>query len=245
MDLPWRWPTLIGHRGLAGMAPENTQPAFAAAIARGLSWVELDAKLCASGEVVVFHDNRVERTSNGHGRVQDLTFKQLRALDAGAWLDKGWKGTQIPTLDEVLHLCAQHQIGVNIELKANPDQYSATARAVAGVISNGHYAAQSPLLISSFSRQSLHSAKLCMPHLPRALLQDKTLATDTLLHYLTELDCVSCHLDIELCTPVLLHTLKARGYGVLVYTVNDEVVAKDCLARGINAVFSDFPLQLN
>ena len=151
MTLPFAMPRVIGHRGLGGLAPENTLPAFVAAQACGLRWVELDAKLCSSGEVIVLHDNSVQRTSNGHGRAAQMSWNQLQQLDAGAWFDRSFHGTRIPLLREVLDYCCAHDMGINIELKPNPDQYSATANAVIGVLREGNYPAKLPLLLSSFS----------------------------------------------------------------------------------------------
>lgn len=239
------WPTVIGHRGLAGLAPENTLPAFQCAIDNGLRWVELDAKLCASGEVVVFHDNRVERTTNGHGRIGDLSWSQLQQLEAGAWFDTHLHGTRIPLLSEVLELCAQHKVGINIELKPNPDQYTKTAQAVAGVLDEGQFVQRLPLLVSSFSRQCMIAAKRYLPQIPRGLLLDRPVQTRTLLRWLSEMNCVSCHLNSIHVNADLLDTLHNHHYHTLIYTVNSDQEARQWLTQGVSGVFSDFPLPLS
>ena len=100
---------IIGHRGAAGEEPENTLRSFSKAVELGADMVELDIRICASGELVVIHDETVDRTTNGSGRVNDLDFSKLRKLDAGS-------GEMIPTLDEVIELI-DGCLGLDIELK--------------------------------------------------------------------------------------------------------------------------------
>jgi len=99
----------VGHRGAAGHEPENTLRGFRRAMELGADMVELDVQICSSGEMVVIHDDTVDRTTNGTGAVDELTFEELRRLDAGG-------GERIPTLDEVIDV-ADREIGVNVELK--------------------------------------------------------------------------------------------------------------------------------
>jgi len=96
-------PTIVAHRGLQSLAPENTLPAFRAALAVGLG-IELDVQATKDGQVVIMHDNAVDRTTNGKGKVSDLTFEQVRALDAGIRFHPDFADTQVPTLKEVLDL---------------------------------------------------------------------------------------------------------------------------------------------
>src|SRR5512141_2609782 len=94
-------PFLLAHRGASTHAPENTLPAFELALEEGADGVELDAKLSADGKVVVIHDATVDRTTDGHGRVSELSLQELKALDAGASFGDRFRGVRIPTLDEV------------------------------------------------------------------------------------------------------------------------------------------------
>ncbi len=100
----------IGHRGAMGYAPENTLGSFAKALELGVDGIELDVHVCKSGEVVVIHDERVDRTTNGKGQVKEMTLKELKELDAG-------KGERIPTLEEVLDFVDRRAF-IDIELKA-------------------------------------------------------------------------------------------------------------------------------
>src|SRR3990172_151413 len=111
----------VGHRGAGGYAPENTLASFRKALELKVDMFELDVRLCRSGEVVVLHDETVDRTTDGSGAAGDLSFSQLKKLEAG-------RGEKIPTLEEVLELAAG-KCGVNIELKGEN-----TEQPVAGII---------------------------------------------------------------------------------------------------------------
>ena len=102
------------HRGDVAAAPENTIPAFVSAVKKGAGMIEFDVQLSKDGHLVIMHDTSVDRTTNGKGRVSDLTFQELRALDAGGWFDPSFTNTQIPTLEEALNsipTTIQNEIG--------------------------------------------------------------------------------------------------------------------------------------
>lgn len=118
---------VIGHRGAAAYAPENTMVSFQKAEALGADWFELDCRLSRDKEVVVIHDETVDRTTNGHGHVRDLTLYELKQLDAGSWKGPEFAGERIPTLQECLDY-AKFKIGVYIELKSCDDDTELLAR---------------------------------------------------------------------------------------------------------------------
>ena len=144
---------VIGHRGAAGLAPENTLASFAHAVGLGVDAVELDVHLSADGHLVVIHDERIDRTTNGNGKVADAPLAALRMLDAGA-------GERVPTLDEVLEAVPRH-IAINIELKG-PGTAAPVARAVA--------AYKRPLLVSAFDHSELARFHSLRPSIPCAPL---------------------------------------------------------------------------
>ncbi len=235
---------LIGHRGLAGVAPENTLSAFAAARDAGLHWVELDLKLCASGELIVLHDNRVDRTSNGQGRAQQMTWEQLRQLDAGSWFAPAFASERIPLLSDVLAFCADAGLAINLEIKPNPRQYESTARALAQLVREGNWLDRLPLLASSFSRQSLRAIQHYLPELPRGFLLERQWPTDAILAELAALDAVSFNYSNELITAELVKAVKQTGRDVLIWTVNDAARAEQLFGWGVAAVFSDLALPI-
>lgn len=95
---------IIAHRGAMNVTPENTMSAFRAAAELGADGIELDVQEAADGALVVIHDQDVARTSDGRGRVREMTLPELRALDAGSWFGASFRGEQVPTLEEVLRL---------------------------------------------------------------------------------------------------------------------------------------------
>jgi len=235
---------LIGHRGLAGVAPENTLASFTAARDAGLHWVELDLKLCASGELIVLHDNLVDRTSNGHGRAQQMPLRTLRKLDAGSWFAPAFASERIPLLVDVLSFCADAGLAINLEIKPNPREYEATARALARLLADGGWLDRLPLLASSFSRQSLRAIQGYLPELPRGFLLERQWSTAAILAELDVLDAVSFNYDNKLITPELVTAVKQTGRDVLIWTVNDVARAEQLFQWGVAAVFSDLALPL-
>lgn len=234
---------LIGHRGLAGVAPENTMASFIAAREAGLRWVELDAKLCASGELVVLHDNKLDRTSNGRGLAKAMDLTALRRLDAGSWFEPRFAGERIPLLVEVLAYCAEHSIGVNIELKPNRGDYVATARVLAETLRAGDWLSRLPLLASSFSLQSLRAIQRYLPELPRGVLAERRWPTARILAELDAVQAISFHYDLQLTTPALIDAVRASGRDVLIWTVNTQQQAETLWQAGVTAVFSDYALR--
>lgn len=111
------FPRLCAHRGFNMAAPENTLPAFAMAVALGAQEIELDLWPDKDGDLVVCHDPKVDRTSNGTGLITDLTTEEIKSLDAGSWFDPKFKGTQMPLFEEVLDLLGGKTI-TNIHIKS-------------------------------------------------------------------------------------------------------------------------------
>lgn len=142
-------PLVLAHRGALRAAPENTIPAFEQALMQGADGVELDVTLSRDGEVVIIHDDTLQRTTNGRGRVADLTLAELRQFDAGAWFDERFVGTRIPTLAEAL-AALPAPVRINVELKAPP--YPAKSRLAARALAVVRAAdAEARVLFSSFS----------------------------------------------------------------------------------------------
>jgi len=107
---------VIAHRGASAVTPENTLPAFQLALELGADEVELDVVRCATGEPIVIHNDTVDKTTDGTGAVQDKSLAELKELDAGCWFDEKYRGTKIPTLDEVFEFL-NRRVTVNVELK--------------------------------------------------------------------------------------------------------------------------------
>lgn len=152
---------IIAHRGSRGNRPENTLEAFQEALKVSSDGIELDVHLSKDGQVVVIHDETVDRTTSGKGYVKDMTLKQLKELDAGSWFDPKYSNARIPTLQEVLDLLAEnHFSGVlNVELKTDVFQYSAIEEKVLALAEP--YLAQFSVIYSSFHYETLKKSRSC------------------------------------------------------------------------------------
>lgn len=218
----------IGHRGARGHAPENTLLGFDTAIALGAHWVECDVQL-HSGELLLMHDLRLERTTNGHGRLDETPLDALRRLDAG-------QGQPIPTLQEALDLIDQ-RVGVNVELKT----WNGCAAAVARVLRE--YVAQGwppeKLLVSSFHLPELYEFRQLAPEIPvGALLCGVPLDWAGCA---AELGASTLNLSDEFVDARLVADAQARGLKVYVYTVNHPAEIARMRALGVDGVFTDYP----
>ena len=129
----FRLPRVIGHRGAAAYAPENTLEGIREAARRGARWVEFDAKLTGDGVVILMHDDTLDRTTNGHGSVAQTSFGDIGRLDAGAWFGEAWRGARVPRLADALALLVELDMQANIEIKPCPGREIETAQAVVDV----------------------------------------------------------------------------------------------------------------
>lgn len=146
-------PQLIAHRGGPAYAPENTLAAFRSAIAIGADWIEMDIQMTKDGALIVMHDETVDRTTNGTGRVQDLTLEQILALDAG-------NGEQVPTFEEVIALAKKARVGILPEAKS-PHLYPGIGAEMVQAIVEADYVEKT--VIQSFDPQTLNTIKALDP----------------------------------------------------------------------------------
>ena len=156
--MPTLIPRVIGHRGAAGHAPENTLVSLEKAAALGVRWVEFDTKLSADGVPVVFHDDKLERTTDGRGPVAEMPLAELLALDAGTWFGDGFAGEPVPTLGQAMATLTRLGLGANVEIKASPGREAETGDTV-GVVLKSDWPETLPApLISSFDAETLAAA---------------------------------------------------------------------------------------
>lgn len=160
-------PVIYAHRGASAHAPENTLAAFQLALEHGADGVELDAKLSADGQVVVIHDQTVDRTTGAHGIVREMTLAQLKALDAGSSFSSEFAGEPIPTLEEVFVAVGQKTL-INVEIT----NYNSVTDALPDRITDLviQYNLQERVLFSSFHPLNLIRIRRRLPDTPAAIL---------------------------------------------------------------------------
>jgi len=218
----------FGHRGARGHEPENTVRSVLRAMKLGADGVEVDVYL-ADGQLVVIHDDTLERTTNGHGHVMEKSFTYLRTLDAGL-------GEKIPTLAEIFEAVNRRAI-INVELKG-PRTAAPVVALIAEYVNQRGWSFDD-FLVSSFDHAQLREAKQFCPELRLAPLITKV--PRGLAQFAEELGAWSLHASKRCVTPKLVADAHQRGLKVFVYTINEPEEIAAMRALGVDGVFSDFP----
>lgn len=239
LDKPW----LIAHRGASAIAPENTLPAMKLARQLGAQWVEFDVVLSLDGEPFVFHDEKLDRTSNGKGLIAKTTSAKLKELDAGAWFSPAYRDTPIPTLQLMLAYLSDIEMGINLEIKPADDRIELLVDKIFHTLEEYWSFSLPTPLISSFSIDALRLA--------RARSSDAQLGL--LLHewrndwqtIADELNCYSVHLNRDIVTKERIKAVNDSGRSILCYTVNDAESARKLFDMGMDGIFSDYPNLLD
>ncbi len=234
---PRRGIVLYGHRGARGEAPENTLPGFAYARRYGIEAFELDVRLSADGELVVIHDETVDRTTNGTGRVAALTAAQLARLDARAAFPDWPEHAGIPTLDEVL-ATFRDLPAWQIEIKADaPERLERVCALLARMI--GRYGIEERVVVASFDASALRLMRCAAPELPLAYIgrYDSPSYLETAL----ALGCAGACVPHRTSTRELVHQAQARGLAVTGWLGNTPQELELLLDWGVDSITSDYP----
>lgn len=240
--LPIPLPPVIGHRGAAAHAPENTLVGLRAAAALGVTMVEVDVKLTADGVPVLMHDERLDRTTDGTGAMRGTPWAAIRRRDAGCWFSPAFAGEPVPSLDEALDLALSLGLAVDLEMKPCRGREAETARKVLDVARSLWPADRPPPLISSFSTRALAEAARAAPDWPRGLLIGRPYRTWRRIA--RRLGASLVGIDHRYATIRRVEYCRAMGMPLLAYTVNDPIRARTVYDFGIRSVFSDAPDRL-
>ncbi|MDK2981285.1 MAG: glycerophosphoryl diester phosphodiesterase [Chloroflexota bacterium] len=235
-------PIIFGHRGASKFAPENTLAAFDLALSSGAPAIELDTMLTRDGVPVVIHDRTVDRTTNGQGRIDELTLEQVRALDAGGKFSADFRGERIPTLVEVFERYAGKLL-INVELKNYHAPLDRLPFVVMDLVERMHN--QHDLIFSSFNPINLTRIKKVMPEAKVALLVEHSTAGRLLAsrafaftspHFI--------HPQTDFITADYIQREHAHRRRVNVWTVNDMQAAAQYHNWGIDGMIGDDPQGL-
>ena len=230
---------IIGHRGVAALAPENTLESFALALQYGLKSVEFDVCLSVDGTAFLFHDQDLKRTTNGQGKIGLVTADYLKSLDAGSWFSKDYQQARIPTFREALLWLKEHNVSANIEIKPFPGAIHETVKVVLSDV-NELWPKTHPLpLISSFEVEVLRLCQTLQPNTPRGYILH-TWHSDV-IELAKSLACCSVNLNYRIASASRINALQKQGFAVYIYTINYQYLISKFFALGVDGVFSDYP----
>lgn len=188
---------IVGHRGVAGTYPENTRVSVQAAINLGLSWVEVDVQPTKDNVLVVCHDHTIDRCSNGKGRIDEYTLAELKQLDFGAWFDPRFAGETIMTLEELLVLAAEHDLGLNIEVKVDKHDVASVVQQLKAQLDQSPLVADK-ILLSSFSHDIILQLHQHCPGYKLGILSERLTQRDR--QVLKQVNAFSCNLNYRWIT---------------------------------------------
>lgn len=232
-------PTIFAHRGASAYAPENTIKSFELAVRQHSDAIELDAKLSGDGQVVVIHDQTLERTTDGVGRVADYGLAALKELDAGGNFDFSYKGEQIPTLDEVFEAVGKKTF-INVELTNYASPRNNLPEKVTKIIL--HHNLEDRILFSSFNPIALIKIHRFLPRVPFGLLAMPGVSGIWARSYLGRcLKYQALHLKIKDTKEKLVRRCHRYGHRVYTHTVNYPEVISRLFKLGVDGIFTDDP----
>jgi glycerophosphoryl diester phosphodiesterase len=234
---PWPYPRLAAHRGAGKLAPENTLAALRFGHARGYRMAEFDVKLSADGVSFLLHDATLERTTNGIGRADALTWRELAQLDAGGWHSPAFAGEPLASLAAIARFCRANDVAVNIEIKPAPGRERETGAAVALDAKTLWAGADVRPLLSSFSDAALDAAREAAPELPRAWLIENL--PDDWRDQIVRLGCIALNPKHTLLTQDVVHDVRGAGLRVATWTVNDPARAAELAGWGVDTIVTD------
>ncbi|KZZ43236.1 MAG: hypothetical protein MK185_04950 [Saccharospirillaceae bacterium] len=231
---------VIAHRGASGDAPENTAAAISLAAQQGAHWLEVDASISADGVAVIFHDPELQRCSDGTGYVVQSKLSELKKLDCGSWFAPEFKNERILTLVELLVLCNQFSLNLNLEVKPTIGRETETVWAIKTALQQVPLEQQ--LLLSSFNHYALKACLEYLPEIPRALNVDAI--PYNWQKRLEEYEATGLHFSADFFDEKLVKQLSEHNIPMACFTVNCPEQAEKLWRAGVLSVFSDYPYRL-
>ena len=239
---------IIAHRGGSNLAPENTMAAFQNALDLGVDMIEIDIEQTIDSVVVVIHDTKVDRTTNGKGKVDSLTYSYIKTLDAGSWFNTRFKGEKISTLEEVLE-AVNGKATVLIEIKSGDERYPGIEKRTVEAIQR--FNAHSWTIVQSFNKKTVERVKILdnkiityyllgrnfMSYYHSLQAKNKKNKTQEFLF-----DGIAVH--YSMLNAASVDSVKQMGLGVFTWTVDEEDDMKKMIEFGVDGIITDSPDKL-
>ena len=230
----------LAHRGFSGRYPENSPLAFRmVAEETHADGIETDVQLTRDGVMVLFHDDRVDRTSNGSGRICDMTYEELLKLDIGSWKGPEFAGEHVWTLEQLLDFCQETHLLLNVELKNGNTPYPGLEGRVANLIRARRM--QEQVFVSSFNHPSMQRFHQICPEVETGLLYSEPLAETLTYRKLTGTDNLHPQYTVLQFQPHLPARLHANGGRIHVWTVNEVLDMREMLRLNVDSIITNFP----
>ncbi|GLQ31043.1 glycerophosphodiester phosphodiesterase [Litoribrevibacter albus] len=236
------YPFLIGHRGVAGYAPENTLASLALAYKLGVRFIEVDVMLTADNHAIIFHDHTLDRTTSFKGKVSQHKWQQLQTLDSGSWFHPDFSDQGILHLKDLIEFANQHpDLKLNIELKPKFSNAIRTTRLVIQQLKR-EFKNPERLILSSFDPLALKTAQFLWPTCYRALnIENRYMGWPLVA---INLKCKAIHIDHQEVTSGFINKCHQMNMAVRCFTVNDPYRARQLKAMLVDGIFTDRPADL-
>lgn len=228
---------IFAHRGSKGTHPENTMAAFQKAAEIGAEGIEFDVHLSADGELVIIHDETLDRTTSLTGYVKDHSAQQLKTGDAGVKFSREFLGERIPFLGEVFEWAKDNRLWMNVEIKTDKLAYEGIEQKIINAIR--HHEMEHRVILSSFNHQSIEKVKLLAPDLERALLFEGL--PENLEQILRDKQESGFHPDKDSLNESVNELAKTLGYKIRPWVANDEADIIKLAEMGVDVIMTDFP----
>ena len=227
----------FAHRGFSGLYPENTMLAFEKAVEAGCDGIELDVQLTKDRELIILHDEEVDRTTDGHGFVKDMTLDEIRSLDASYRFRGQYGINRIPTLREYLTLAKSAGILTNIELKTGVFLYEGIEEQVLSLIDE--FSLRDRIIISSFNHASVKHMQSLAPDMTYGFLEESRLLHP--LEYTAENGVQGFHPEYHMVDAAFMEKARSLDLLVNVWTVNLEEEMRELALLGVNILIGNHP----
>ncbi|WP_110928664.1 glycerophosphodiester phosphodiesterase [Bacillus massiliglaciei] len=228
---------IFAHRGSKGTHPENTMAAFKEAERAGADGIEFDVHMSRDGQLVIIHDEKLDRTTFRHGLVKDYDAEELTGMDAGSFFAKEYESERIPLLEEVFEWAVSNKLKMNVEIKTDKIAYEGIEEKIIDLI--GKYHLEERIILSSFNHTSLDKARSINPQIERALLFQGLPANivDVLKHAREK----GFHPDRKSLTKEIIQNARELGYKVRPWVANKKNDLLLMKQYGVDAVITDYP----
>lgn len=238
-------PLIISHRGANKYAPQNTAPAFNSALEIGIDGFETDVHITKDGHVVICHNYTIDETSDGKGKISDMTLEELKSYDFGSYFSQSFKDTKLPTLDEFLSMIKDTDIKViNIEIKTPKQKETAIVRET--IKAAKEHGVFDKLLISSFSPDILREAKRIDKNCRTGFLYGPNSPTTPLVawrifSYVKSLGCEAVHPNFLFVNKKYIEKAHKAGLQVNPWTVDLPELIDNMIKWGADGIITNLP----